>query len=84
MLFEEYRSYDAVGLAALTVKGEVSARELLETAIARAEQVNPRLNGLFVPLYESARQRASLPLKGPLAAQLEEAHPWFDHLPPEF
>jgi amidase len=67
MLFEEYRSYDAVGLAALTVKGEVSARELLETAIARAEQVNPKLNGLVVPLYESARQRASLPLKGPLA-----------------
>jgi len=35
--------------------------------IARAEQVNPSLNGLIIPLYEQARERAAAPLDGPLA-----------------
>ena len=55
MKFEEYRQFDAMGLAELVGKGEVAASELLETAIARAEQVNPSLNGLIIPLYEQAR-----------------------------
>ena len=44
MKFEEYRQFDAMGLAELVARGEVSAAELLGTAIARAEQVNPSLN----------------------------------------
>ena len=67
MKFEEYRQFDAMGLAELVVRGEVSAAELLDTAIARAEQVNPSLNALIIPLYEQARERASAPLQGPLA-----------------
>ena len=35
MRFDEYRSRDAVGLAALVAKGEVTAGELLDTAVAR-------------------------------------------------
>lgn len=44
MQFEEYRQYDAIGLAGLTAKGEVSADELLQTALARLDAVNPHLN----------------------------------------
>ena len=50
MKFEEYRQFDAMGLAELVARGEVSAAELLDTAIARAEQVNPSLNALIIPL----------------------------------
>ncbi|MCK5886162.1 MAG: amidase, partial [Alcanivorax sp.] len=67
MKFEEYRQFDAMGLAELVARGEVSAAELLDTAIARAEQVNPSLNALIIPLYEQARERAAAPLQGPLA-----------------
>jgi amidase len=34
MRFDEYRKHDAVSLAALIAKREVSAKEVLETAIA--------------------------------------------------
>ncbi len=67
MNFEEYRKYDAIGLAELIRKGEVQASELLEIAIHRAEAVNPELNGMIIPLYEKARQRAGTSLEGPLA-----------------
>ncbi|MDF1781659.1 MAG: amidase [Alcanivoracaceae bacterium] len=67
MHFDEYRQHDATGLAALIAKGDVTATELLDIAIARADAVNPKLNGLIIPLYEQARQRANTPLSGPLA-----------------
>lgn len=43
MQFSEYRRHDALGLAALVAAGEVTARELLETALARLDRVQPRL-----------------------------------------
>ena len=46
MKFEEYRKHDAVSLARLIAKREVSAREVLETAITRAEEVNPAINAI--------------------------------------
>ena len=66
-MFAEYESYDAVGLAELVAKGEVSAEELLDSAIARAEEHNPTLNAVVIPLYDEARAalRAALP-SGPL------------------
>jgi amidase len=67
MRFDEYRKHDGLALAARVAAGEVSAAELLELAIERAEAVNPRLNGLIIPLYEQARQRAAGPLAGPFA-----------------
>lgn len=54
--FAEYANYDAMGLAALVKAGEVSPAELLETAIARAEQANPALNAINLPLYDYGRQ----------------------------
>jgi amidase len=56
MRFEEYRKHDAISLAGLIAKREVSAEEVLETAIARAEQVNPALNAIVYKQYEQARQ----------------------------
>lgn len=53
--YEEYRQHDAMGLAALVQKKEVSASELLETAILRAEAVNLKVNAIIHPLYELAK-----------------------------
>jgi amidase len=67
MKFEEYRKHDAISLAALIAKREISAEEVLEAAIARAEQINPAINAIVHTQYELARRAvaASLP-EGPL------------------
>ncbi|MDH3661375.1 MAG: amidase [Alphaproteobacteria bacterium] len=44
--FEHYRNHDALGLAELVAKGEVTSKELLDTAIACLEEVNPRINAI--------------------------------------
>jgi amidase len=49
---------DAVGLVERLRAGEVSPRELVESAIARTESVNPKLNGLAYEAYDRARARA--------------------------
>ena len=68
MKFEEYRKCDATALAALIKKKEVTAAEVLETAIARTEEVNGPINAVVTKLYEEARQAAQVPLpEGPLA-----------------
>ena len=56
MRFDEYRKHDAVSLAGLIAKREVSAEEVLETAIARAEHVNPAINAIVHKQYEQARK----------------------------
>src|SRR5258705_9720252 len=67
MRFEEYRKHDAVSLAGLVAKRQVSAEEVLEAAIERAEQVNPAVNAIVHKQYEQARKAvaAGLP-EGPL------------------
>src|SRR5690554_7897752 len=67
MNFDEYRQMDGVALAAAVANKEVTASELLEVAIKRAEEVNPKLNGLIIPLYEEARAVAKNPIAGPLS-----------------
>lgn len=54
--FDEYAQHDAMGLAELVRKQEVTPEELLEAAIARAEAVNPKINALVVTLYDEARE----------------------------
>jgi amidase len=49
---------DAVGLVEKLRAGEVSARELVDAAIARTEAVNPTLNGLAFEAFDRARTRA--------------------------
>jgi Asp-tRNA(Asn)/Glu-tRNA(Gln) amidotransferase A subunit family amidase len=65
--YAEYRRYDAVGLAGLVARGEVSPVELLDTALARLETVDPTLNTVVRRLDERARVRADGPLSGPFA-----------------
>ena len=50
---------DAVRLVERIRSGDVSAGELIEAAVARAEAVNPALNGLAYDAFGTARQRAS-------------------------
>ena len=67
MRFEEYRRHDAISLAGLIAKREVTATEVLETAIARAEQVNPAINAIVHKQYEQARKAVAAELpEGPL------------------
>jgi amidase len=61
--FPEYDHYDALGLAGLVRKGEVSASELCEEAMERIERINPRLNAVICRMYDQARAavKAGLP-----------------------
>jgi amidase len=56
MRFDEYRKHDATALAGLIAKREISAGDVLELAIARAEQVNPAINAIVHKQYEKARK----------------------------
>ena len=57
MAFKEYGEYDAVGLAELVRKKEVTARELLDEAIARTAKVNPQINAVVVKHYDYAERQ---------------------------
>ncbi|MFZ0832224.1 MAG: amidase [Mycobacterium sp.] len=50
---------DAVGLVRRLRSGDVSAAELVDAAIARAEAVNPAVNGLAHEAYDDARRQAA-------------------------
>ena len=60
-LSEVYGTQDGLGLAALVKKGEVSAGEVLEEAIRRAEAVNGTLNFLTYKAYDEGRKMAADP-----------------------
>ena len=65
---DEYVRHDAVGLADLVRRREVSAAELLEAAIARIEAHNPTLNAVVRTRYDAARREAAaVPPHAPLA-----------------
>ncbi|MCY1656866.1 amidase family protein [Dietzia sp. SL131] len=67
MRFDEFRSHDALGLAALVRQGEVTPGDLLDASIQRADGVNPRLNAIVRRLDGPARARATEELSGPFA-----------------
>lgn len=60
---QEIAALDATAQAELVRTGEVSAEELTEGAISRAEQVNGEINAIIHPLYEEgmATARGALP-----------------------
>ncbi|MBX3466356.1 MAG: amidase [Planctomycetes bacterium] len=62
-----YDDHDALGLAALVRAGEVTARELVDEALARLDALNPRLNAVVAVRAAAARAAAAGPLEGPLA-----------------
>ena len=56
-----------MGLAALIAKKQVSAREVLETAVARIEALNPAINAVVHRMYDAARATIAVGLPaGPL------------------
>src|SRR5258706_3309611 len=57
MAFKEYGDYDGMGLAELVRKKQVSARELLDEAIARTTRVDPQINAVVVKHYDYAERR---------------------------
>ncbi len=59
LALDEYLKLDAVGLGSLIQTGQLSPSEVLETAIARAESVNPTLNILVHKAYDEARATAA-------------------------
>ncbi|WP_020650466.1 amidase [Solimonas variicoloris] len=63
----DYARYDGLGLAELVQRREVTPLELLETAIAAAERLQPQLNAVVMPMHEIARARAATALSGPFA-----------------
>src|SRR6185295_2105388 len=58
MRIPDYGKYDALGLSQLIAKKKVSAREVMEEAIARIEALNPKLNAVIFKAYDEARTAA--------------------------
>lgn len=55
--FEEYRQFDALGLAETIRKGELSAEEVLSVAIENIKRLNPKLGAVNLPLFDQAWQQ---------------------------
>lgn len=64
---KDYMQYDATGLAELVQRKQVSAAELLDAAIARADAVEPKLNAIVQRLDAHGRKAAAQPASGPFA-----------------
>ena len=59
MGFDEYASYDGLGLAELVRRGEVKPAELLEAALERADRHDPTLNAIVYDARDEARRAAA-------------------------
>jgi amidase len=57
-LLKTYADSDALGLAALVRKGEVSPVETVEAAVTLIERLNPQLNAVIHKLYDMGRKAA--------------------------
>ena len=55
--YAEYAKHDALGLAELVRTKKISAQELLETALARAKAVNPKINAIVIDHEDVARKQ---------------------------
>ena len=54
--FADYERYDALGLADLVRRKEVSPEDLLDAAIERMEARNQAVNAVVMPLYDYGRK----------------------------
>jgi amidase len=55
---DDFSRLDACAMAQLVRSGEVQPIELVEAAIASIERLNPALNAVVTPMFESARAEA--------------------------
>jgi amidase len=60
-LADETRWMDATDQATLVARGEITPSELLEAAIDRIQQSNPRLNAVIIEWFDHARSVAADP-----------------------
>lgn len=58
---DELSTIDATAQAELVRRRELTPLELVDSAIARIERVNPTLNAVITPLFEEARMTAVSP-----------------------
>ncbi|MET0182628.1 MAG: amidase [Caulobacterales bacterium] len=58
---------DGIGAAAAIKRRDITPREAVEAAIARAAKVNPQINTIATDAFEFARARSAEPLRGPFA-----------------
>lgn len=63
----DYMDHDGVGLALAVARGETTAGELAEIAIALTDRMNPALNAVIARDDAGARMAALAPTTGPLA-----------------
>lgn len=56
---QDYRTLDALALAGLVTRREVSAAEVVEAAIASIEVLNPDLNAVVLTRFDAARAEAT-------------------------
>lgn len=64
----DFENEDALGLANMVAAKKVSAKELLESAIRRAEELNPKYNFIAQKLYDYGHARVARgELQGPFA-----------------
>ena len=56
---KELFELDATAQAALVRKGEVSPLELVDAAIARIEEINPKINAVIQKHFDRAREQAN-------------------------
>ena len=54
----DYEQYDALGLAELVRRKEVSPEDLLDAAIERVEAATPAVDAVVMPLYDYGRRRS--------------------------
>jgi len=60
-MLDEIAGLDATAQADLIKRGEIAPVELVESAIARIERLNPAINAVITPLFEQGRAQASSP-----------------------
>ena len=82
---DEYENFDAVGLATLIADKEVSALEVVESAIARIESRNSTLNAVVATLFDDARVAVGRGLpRGPLSGVpylVKDLNTWIEGVP---
>ncbi|HSR42638.1 MAG TPA: amidase, partial [Longimicrobiales bacterium] len=76
MTVDDYLALDGLAMADLVRRGEVSARELLETALERADRLDPVVNAVVHRMDEDARARAAAIDAGEARAETDGGAPF--------
>ena len=76
MAFAEYGKHDALALGALVKQKKISASELVDEAIARAERINPKINAIIFKAFDAARTRRKKLCSVDKANVLETSRLW--------